>query len=784
MYIRGMMKAIFVNILLLFMTLTMFSITWTVKQDNTGQFTSIQPAIQASANGDTVLVFPGTYYENINYNGKNLTIASLELITNNPAYRDSTTIDGNGSGSCVLVISHENNAMIYGFTITHGSGYQYSQNGALISIGGGFDIRYATNFRISNCIIKGNRASNGGGIYISEGTMSLKATNIINNYAAGSGGGMFFTLDTNCIFDSNNRCSIYENYAAGMNDIGASEAGNVINVILDTFTINPPTKYYANFVYNSQLNGGYFTFDILNAYRTEVNHDLYVSPIGNDNNDGLTLSSPLKTITKALHTIASDSLNIKTVYLAPGIYDSEMGQIYPLSIKAFVNLIGDSLSVPIILNQHYEETLSANYAPGVVIKNLIFEHGENHPNYVFLMRNCRYAKVSNITINSVQAISFAGIYMFNGEYDLDHITLNGLTSICLSGISFSYSYGSARNVKINDCHVTGDEDMPSDDILYARLDSTLVLENISITNCSVVSAENGIVSISYTLPGVAPTNPTLRMTNVLVANNATTTESPFFISMNSNNTSTITNCSFVHNNGGNSKFKISGRVNIYNCLFNNGSSYEINIRDTQIAGYTSNINFYNNLITGYPNSHYIHPSNNVTFNEYNFSANPCYAGTDLTDPMSYRLNYNSPCINAGTPDISGLYLPETDLYGNPRIYNGIVDIGCNEWNSTANLDNTTPTIDVNKISIYPNPFASNTKISYALDKATDVTLEVYNTKGQLIKKMVNSKQTKGEQLINWNGKDENGKPCSNGVYLLKLTKNHSKSLTKKVTVIK
>ena len=37
-------------------------------------YTTIQPGINASTNGDTVLVQPGTYIENINYNGKNSVI--------------------------------------------------------------------------------------------------------------------------------------------------------------------------------------------------------------------------------------------------------------------------------------------------------------------------------------------------------------------------------------------------------------------------------------------------------------------------------------------------------------------------------------------------------------------------------------------------------------------------------------------------------------------------------------------------------------------------------------
>lgn len=44
-------------------------------------FPTIQQAIDTANNGDTVLVSPGTYLGNINFKGKNITVASLFLTT-------------------------------------------------------------------------------------------------------------------------------------------------------------------------------------------------------------------------------------------------------------------------------------------------------------------------------------------------------------------------------------------------------------------------------------------------------------------------------------------------------------------------------------------------------------------------------------------------------------------------------------------------------------------------------------------------------------------------------
>ncbi len=58
-------------------------------------FSTIQYAMDVASTSDTVLVAPGTYYENINYNGKNITVASLFVTTQDTTYISQTIIDGN-----------------------------------------------------------------------------------------------------------------------------------------------------------------------------------------------------------------------------------------------------------------------------------------------------------------------------------------------------------------------------------------------------------------------------------------------------------------------------------------------------------------------------------------------------------------------------------------------------------------------------------------------------------------------------------------------------------------
>ncbi len=204
---------------------------------------TIQEGINASANGDTVLVQPGIYVENINFNGLNITLASLFLLDGNPGYISETVIDGNESGSVVTFENSESQAAILiGFTITNGhsstsgggvkcignvhprlehlfivdNSAQYNGGGIICgaagspyitdvsivnnSAGGNSSGIYCYNYSsptLSNVIITDNTAHNGGGICCLEhSSPSLDDVSITNNFASANGGGII------CAFSS------------------------------------------------------------------------------------------------------------------------------------------------------------------------------------------------------------------------------------------------------------------------------------------------------------------------------------------------------------------------------------------------------------------------------------------------------------------------------------------------------------------------------------------------------------------------------------------------------
>ena len=169
---------------------------------------TIQGGIGIAAHGDTVLVHPGTYVENIDFVGKAIVVLSA-------CGPDSTVIDGNQAGSVVTFVSGEgSDSVIEGFTITNGSGtyfdgyWEYGGGGIYCS-GSGPTIQYNR--------IEGNAATNGGGIAAILSSHAVITHNLIFGNSAntapdrkGGGGGIVAGWSSNPQVSHN---EIYDNYS-------------------------------------------------------------------------------------------------------------------------------------------------------------------------------------------------------------------------------------------------------------------------------------------------------------------------------------------------------------------------------------------------------------------------------------------------------------------------------------------------------------------------------------------------------------------------------------------
>jgi hypothetical protein len=69
---------------------------------------------------------------------------------------------------------------------------------------------------------------------------------------------------------------------------------------------------------------------------------------------------------------------------------------------------------------------------------------------------------------------------------------------------------------------------------------------------------------------------------------------------------------------------------------------------------------------------------------------------------------------------------------------------------------------------YPNPFNSETTISFSIPNDSQVKIYIYNIKGEKIKILTNDNLKSGQHNLIWDGRDENNKPVSSGIYLYKM----------------
>ncbi|NIP22514.1 MAG: hypothetical protein GWO08_10575, partial [Gammaproteobacteria bacterium] len=123
---------------------------------------SIQAGISAATGGDTVLVAEGTYYENINFMGKAITVASRYYLDQKKEHIRNTIIDGSQPanpdfGSVVSFVSGEDTkSVLCGFTITGGTGMKFIPPGFPEIRQGGGIVCLASAAKICHNIIKEN----------------------------------------------------------------------------------------------------------------------------------------------------------------------------------------------------------------------------------------------------------------------------------------------------------------------------------------------------------------------------------------------------------------------------------------------------------------------------------------------------------------------------------------------------------------------------------------------------------------------------------------------------
>ncbi len=783
-------KSVIVGLLCMISIIT-HAVTRTVSLDGSQQYTSIQAAVSASSPGDTVLVCPGRYIERVVIQTNGISLVSLEAVTGNPDYVNSTIIDSSLNAPGIRLNPNLQNISIRGFSVTNCRiGISLGEN---------------STSSITNCSLFGNVAPYGGGIKVYECTTTLSGVRIFDNHAYLFAGGIYingYMGYVNVTFDPVNRCSIYNNTAGAGQDIVAHSINHDLHIPLDMFTVANPTSFYAA-AYRAYGNEFQVTVDALNFHHQEIDHDLYVSPDGDDANDGLTPATALKTIRTAVYRVASDSLSQKTVHVLPGTYSSTANQqIFPIPLKSWVKVQGAGIDATQIVGEMdpiYGDIPDASLMvfssfyqdhAGLEALSITTAGSDNscaiwgYKEEALQLQNLRMHELSP-DLNAIIHITFASNCLWDGLI-IEDFTTDQRGFLRING----YFTGVIRNSVFRNATSTFmSNEVWAKPLIWAYANGEISFENCIFDNIEMMDDDSNIMTLGF---APAPYNNSYRLVNCLFSNLRSHSRMMIMASPNHPEME-ITNCTFSGNTSDSYIIMLNGNIRITNSVFYNNSPYEIAINRMPNSGESSTITVDHSLFKGGYNG--IRRVHNTTVNylDTNIDTDPLFlGGDDIHDPLYYSLSAASPCINAGTPDTTDLNLPPYDLAGNWRVWDGRIDMGCYEYGSEPWVsvdDPTIPHIPAVSLDAWPNPFKvfTNIKVNVpqgGLGKAESASINIYNIKGQKVKTIALDPSKAGEQFTYWDGRDSDNRLCSSGIYLLNLIVNGRNVSSKKVTLVR
>ncbi|MCD4819584.1 MAG: right-handed parallel beta-helix repeat-containing protein, partial [Candidatus Cloacimonetes bacterium] len=623
----------------------------------------------------------GIYCENSNPIIENVTIKNNSVVAGDGDYRN-----GGGIYCC------ESNPTLINVTIS---------NNYAADRGGGVYCENSNPHLENVSIVNNSTDDSGGGIYCKESNPILETVSIVNNSAVW-GGGINLSYNSYPVFSSENRCNIYLNNVNNRG-VGSDIYSSVsINVIVDTFTMINPTDFQASPIES-------FTFDILHGIQDQVSANLFVSPQGNNNNSGLSVDDPLKTIQYACSIIFADSLNPLTIFLSEGTYSSSgNGEFFPINIPNNVSLIGQNEENVILDAEDLAGVICLVSVENVTISNLKITNG-----------------FASNGLNSMGG----GILCNNSGLILENVTISNNSANYGGGIHFS-SYSSNLilfNVTIDNNSAAGASNFHYGGGIYCT-SSYPILENVSITNNSASEGGGGI----YFNGG----DPILK--NVMISNNSAALGLGGGIycwgsDPNLENV-TITNNSAVH--GGGIYCEGMSILSLVNCIMWNDTPEEIFFDWEELD--TPMTIAYSNIEGGLDAEESYSWSNYVYWLDGNINTDPLFVDQENGD---YYLSENSPCIDTG---IAYLYaqgevlidLSEDEYHGTAP------DMGTYEWQAIG-IDNppSTPTsihIEMNgddavlswdevTTTIYGNPMAVDFYLVYHSNSPSGNFMFLYST---------------------------------------------------------
>ncbi len=196
----------------------------------------------------------------------------------------------------------------------------------------------------------------------------------------------------------------------------------------------------------------------------------------------------------------------------------------------------------------------------------------------------------------------------------------------------------------------------------------------------------------------------------------------------------------------------------------------------------------------------------IKIHKYNGAYFPPNNAVAITGNGFVTLNWNPPIevITTGykiyrnmellTPDsfLETTYTDNTVVAGTEYTYNievSYIDPIGVAWSENLVVIPTGTNDDLSKVNItgitdnYPNPFNPSTTIKYSVAQEADVTIDIYNIRGQKVRNLVKERKSAASHNVIWNGKSDDGRNLSSGVYFCRMNAA-GKNYTSKLLMLK
>jgi hypothetical protein len=794
-------------------------------------FAKIQDAINSSVDGDTIIVAPGTYFENVNFRGKNILLTSNYLFDEDVSFINTTVIDGSNpqypdTASVVLFLNEENNsAILQGFTITGGKGsilFDPEKN-YFVRTGGGINI-YRSSPTIRHNIISFNEANNTGGIHWGGGGISAQnsgaivSNNIIYNNDAPDGGGVLLGENPGAIF-RNNVIAYNTNSTTSLGGGGVLIRGTQGRFINNTIAFN-----------HSNIGGGI----LLHRYPTTFNVENCIIY-------GNTTGSTNKQIA-GLNNIKITNSNIEGGWAGDGNIDEN-----PLFIENTALILQDGS--PCIdkgdtstASNDWEDPDNPGFALSPALGRLRNDMGAYGGNqyksmpHTLFARNNRinvpddFTKIQDAINNSVDGDT---ILVAPGTY-FENINFRGKNVLVSSHYLFDEDV-SFINTTIIDGSKPQFPDTTSVVLFLSGEENTAILQGFTITggkgsrvldhDINQIVRSGGGILIDHASPTIRHNiivyNGTVNPSGFAGGGGIAAHRSSAIISNNiiyKNNaedgggvilghSGTLFRNNMVAYNTTNPTHFGGGGVFVHGAqgrFINNTIAFNHSNKGGGIATHDGdfptvkieNCIIYSNT-TGSSHTQITGPGN---FNITNTNIEGGWAGAGNIDESPlfmentpFILQEGSPCIDKGDTSTASNDWEDTDNPGFPlppalgTLRNDMGAYGGNQYKSMpymsmliSGIEDENGTIP-NKFTLnqnYPNPFNPTTTISYFISKPATTSLKVYDILGKEVKTLVNEYQTIGSYKI-----ELDASSLSSGVYFYKL-QSGSFSNTRKMILLR